>query len=84
MEKIKKLTDTLLIAFLLCKGFQIKPIKNNNGKGKLISFEVIGDDIDKAIESFYENPEIPIMSFCNSYKTVRSMLFNLKGAIKNN
>ena len=72
----KELTDTLLTAFLDFRGFTIKG-KINPHK---VSFIVSGDFLDEAIEDFYTNPKIPILSFCSSYKKIRSMLFNLRGS----
>lgn len=73
-EKTKELTDTLLTAYLDFRGFAVKG-KINPHK---VSFIVSGDFIDEAIEDFYTNPTIPILSFCSSYKKIRSMLFNLR------
>jgi len=74
-EKSKEFTDTLLTAYLDFRGFTVKPKINPYKK---ISFIVSGDLLDNAIEDFYTNPKIPILSFCGSYKKIRSMLFNLR------
>lgn len=77
MEQTKELSDTLLTAFLDYEGFLVKPLINGNGKQ--ISFQIAGDNLDEAIQRFYLNPKIPVLSFCGSYKKIRSMIFNLKG-----
>ncbi|MBT9165308.1 MAG: hypothetical protein DDT23_01323 [candidate division WS2 bacterium] len=68
-------TDTLLTAFLHFKNFSVKPLSNSQ---KLISFEVSGENLSDVISEFYTNPKIPILAFIQSYKTIRSMIFNLK------
>ena len=80
MEQTKELTDSLLLSYLDYKGFSITP--KINGNSKQISFVVIGNDLDNAIQEFYSNPKIPILHFCNSYRKIRSMIFNLKGERK--
>jgi hypothetical protein len=73
--ELRELTDTLLVAYLALLGFQVKPKQNE----KLISFEVTGDGLTKAIEGFYySNPPVPILDFCKSYRAIRSALFNLR------
>lgn len=79
-EEIKELTDSILVSYLHYKSFSVKPLCNNNQK--LISFEISGKDLTTAIEEFYSNPKVPILNFVQSYKTVRSMIFNLKGEKK--
>lgn len=76
MTETRELTDSILVSFLHFKGFSVKPLYN--GKQKLISFTVSGKNLTTAIEEFYGNPKIPILSFVQSYKTIRSMIFNLK------
>jgi hypothetical protein len=75
MKETRKLTDTLLVAYLNLQGFQIRPKKD----GKLISFEVTGDELTGVIEQFYANPSVPILDFCKGYRAIRSALFNLRG-----
>lgn len=76
MEEMKELTDTLLVSYLALLGFQIRPQKN----GTLISFEVKGEELNKAIEDFYyANPSVRVLDFCKTYRTLRSALFNLRG-----
>lgn len=74
MEEIREFTDTLLLAYLSVRNFQIKPKQND----KLISFEVSGEGITEAIQQFYDNPDVPILTFCQHYKGIRSALFNLR------
>ena len=77
MNKMREFTDTLITAYLDLMGFQIRPKLQSNSR---IAFEVSGDNLDEAIEEFYSNPKIPILNFCSSYKKVRSMIFNMRGA----
>jgi hypothetical protein len=75
----KVFSDSLLIAYLDYREFQIraKPLNND-----LIGFEVSGERLDEAIQDFYSNPKIPLLNFCASYKKIRSMIFNLKGGAR--
>jgi len=75
MEQKRELTDTLLVAYLSLQRFQVKPKKD----GRLISFEVSGDNLTDAIEGFYTNPSVPVLDFCKAYRAIRSALFNLRG-----
>lgn len=68
--------DALVVAFLSMRGFQIKPHKLENGR---IAFEVIGENVEEAVEEFYGNVKVPISSFCSAIRTVRSIMFNAKG-----
>jgi len=36
-------------------------------------------DVTNAVQRFYDNEKIPISDFCQKQKTVRSMIFSLKG-----
>jgi hypothetical protein len=71
----KEFTDALMTAYLDLRGFHIKPITLGN---KQIAFEIYGEHLTDAIQEFYENPKVPVLNFCASYKKVRSMIFNLK------
>jgi hypothetical protein len=73
----KEFTDSLLTAFLDLRGFTVRPKLS----GRMVSFIVSGNHLDEAIQEFYTNPKIPILNFCSSYKKVRSMIFNMRGAI---
>lgn len=71
----QEFTDTLLVAYLDYREFTIKPVTG----GKLISFTVAGRNLTETIEEFYNNPKVPILNFVQSYRKIRSMMFNLKG-----
>jgi hypothetical protein len=75
-RETREFTDSLLTAFLDLRGFTVRPKLNN----KTVSFVISGDHLDEAIQEFYSNPRIPILNFCSSYKKVRSMIFNMRGA----
>lgn len=70
------LTDTLLVAYLSLQGFSVHPVKASD---KLIAFEIQGEGVTKAVEQFYQNPKVPILTFCQHHKAIRSAIFNLKG-----
>jgi hypothetical protein len=36
-------------------------------------------DVTDALQRFYENESVPVSDFCQKLKTVRSMIFSLKG-----
>ena len=73
----REFTGTLLVSYLQTRGFSVFP--KNNG-GRLVIFIVSGKGLSEAIEGFYQNPSIPILTFCEAYRSLRSALFNLKGA----
>jgi hypothetical protein len=52
-----------------------KPILRADGK-VVFRFDV---DITEALEKFYLNERVPIQDFCQKLKTVRSMIFSIKG-----
>lgn len=81
MTETKELTDSILVTYLHYKdSFLIKPLCSANQR--LISFEISGKGLTAAIEEFYSNPKVPILNFVQSYKTIRSMIFNLKNGNK--
>jgi len=73
---IREFTDCQLTAFFDFRGYSITPIRQN----QRVAFIVRGYGIDDVIDEFYKNPKIPILDFCNSYKKIRSMIFNLRGS----
>lgn len=74
----RELTDTLMVSYLyVLRNFTIRPLITNGNK--LISFIIEGENLNEAIERFYANEPVPIQDFCQAYKTIRSMIFNLKG-----
>ena len=75
MRETKEISDTLLVAFLSIKKFDVIP-KLYDGR---VTFEVTGKGINQAIEDFYSNPTIQILDFCKTYRAIRSALFNLRG-----
>jgi len=75
-EQRREIPDALLVAYLDMRGFHIKPKTLSNGR---ITFEVSGNKLDEELELYYQNPKVPINSFCASYKKIKSMLYNLKG-----
>jgi hypothetical protein len=75
MTQSKEISDTLLVAFLSMKSFNVMP-KLSNGR---VTFEVTGIGINEAIETFYSNPTVPVLDFCKTYRAIRSALFNLGG-----
>ena len=68
------ITDLNLSAYLLLKGYKCHPQKN----GKYIIFNFRGPNLQETIQSYYDNPKIPVLDFVEKLKTVRSILFNLK------
>jgi hypothetical protein len=75
MKEKRRLTNTLLVGFLAHKKFKVTPYK----EGKTVSFDVEGERLSEAIQEFYNNPLIPIQDFCQCYKTIRNMMFDLRG-----
>jgi hypothetical protein len=72
----QEFTDSIIVTYLdYRKEFVIKPKRG----GRLVSFIVSGPNLTAAIEEFYSNPKIPILNFIESYRKIRSMIFNLKG-----
>ncbi len=74
----KFLYDNLLLAYLRLLNFSIYPIPQKNK----IAFCVEGENLTEAINSFYLNPRVSLTDFCNSYRSIRSMVFTF-GITKN-
>ena len=53
--------------------------QTKNASSGRITFEVSGNKLDEELELYYQNPKVPINSFCASYKKIKSMIYNLKG-----
>ena len=73
-KKKTTIDDATIVAFLSLKGYQIKPIKQMNGR---VSFEVYGD-VEKALNELYDNCQVGILDFIKALKTVRNSIFLLK------
>jgi hypothetical protein len=74
MFETKEIYDVLPAAYLRTLNFSIRP---KRGKRK-VSFIVSGEYLTEALETFYSNPHVRIMDFCNAYRELRGMIFNLK------
>ena len=76
IDETREFPDAMLVAYLDMRGFHVKPKTLASGR---ITFEVSGGHLDEEIDLYYQNPKVPIISFCAAYKKIKSMLYNLKG-----
>jgi len=70
--------DTLLVAFMVFKGHQIKEWKSDNGH---VSFDILGepDKIEKDMADYYDpNYCVSITEFVRCFKEVKSRMYNFK------
>jgi hypothetical protein len=65
------------IAAFIYQVLKLPPKPELRSDGKVIfRFD---QDVTDALQRFYENESVPISDFCQKLKTVRSMIFSLKG-----
>ncbi len=78
MEQEKDFDDATIPAYFIAVGkpYKILPYKPIPSH---VRFRVKGEDIDKALEEMYANPSVPILDFIRAFKSLRSMIFSLKG-----
>jgi len=76
----QEFTDNIIVAYLDYKEFLVKAKTG----GKLVSFTVSGPNLTATIQEFYNNPKVPIQNFIQSYRKIRSMIFNMKGCNRRN
>lgn len=78
MFEKKILYDNLLLAYLRLLSFSIYPIPQKDK----VAFCVEGENLTDAINSFYSNPRVLLTDYCDSYRSIRSMVFTF-GSLKN-
>lgn len=76
-EKKNDFNDALLTAYLDTRGFSVRA----RSVGSQVTFEVTGAHLDDAVQDYYSNPNVPVLTFVQSYKKIKSMLYNCKGNI---
>jgi hypothetical protein len=65
------------IAAFVYYALKIPPKPEIRSDGKIIfRFD---HDVTDALQRFYENESVPVSDFCQKLKTVRSMIFAMKG-----
>jgi len=66
-----------LVSYIsLREGIQPRPfVRGSDGR---VCFE-FPDDVSGAIAAFYGNEAVPISDYCQKLKTIRSMIFAMKG-----
>ena len=72
--------DTLLVAFMVFKGHQVKMWKDTEFE-RHVSFDILGDPdkVQKDMEDYYDkNYCVPITEFVRCFKEVKSMMYNFK------
>lgn len=75
-------TDSLYeAAYLQAQGFSLLGIENSASPYKKIIFED-SQDLKEALVVFYQNGQVPVLSFVNSYKRLKSEVFS-KRTFKN-
>jgi hypothetical protein len=81
MNKPKDVNPTYFeqadIAAFIYHALKIPPKPEIRSDGKVVfKFD---EDVTDALQRFYENESVPISDFCQKLKTVRSMIFAMKG-----
>jgi hypothetical protein len=65
------------IAAFIYQVLKLPPKPDLRSDGKVVfRFD---QDVTDALQRFYENESVPISDFCQKLKTVRSMIFAMKG-----
>lgn len=76
-KKKSDFNDALLTAYLDSRGFSVRA----KAVGGQVTFEVTGAHLDDAVQDYYSNPNVPVLTFVQSYKKIKSMFYNCKGNI---
>jgi hypothetical protein len=75
------LEDSQLVAFLKLKGHGIVAhICRDDPQDPRVAFEIKGDDdqIEKDVQSFYDNDQVGIQDYCRCLKEIKSQLYNTR------
>jgi len=81
VKPVTSLEDTSLIAYLKLKGHTLIPwISRDDPTDIRVSFDIQGEElqIEKDMQSFYDNEQVGIQDFCRNLKEVKSAMYNLK------
>ncbi len=75
MKQQREFEDVMLAAYLDTRGFHIRPVRLRSGR---VSFEVSGADLDAAVDEYYTNPSVRILTFGASYKRIKTLMYEAK------
>jgi len=81
VKPVTSLEDTSLIAYLKLKGHILIPwISRDDPSDIRVSFDIQGNElqIEKDMQTFYDNEQVGIQDFCRNLKEVKSTMYNLK------
>jgi hypothetical protein len=76
MEDFYETQDLYLTVFLQIKGFNFEIIKNEKGICKFLFEKSV--DLDNMKESYFRNDDVPVLSFKNGIRDLKSEIINLK------
>ena len=78
-HSLTNLEDTPLVAFLLLKGYKIKPWRDVSDSDH-VSFDIEGeaDGIELDMQKYYSNEQVGIQDYIKCLKEVKSQMYNLK------
>jgi hypothetical protein len=78
-HSLTNLEDTSLVAFLLLKGYKIKPWRDTQDSDH-VSFDIEGeaDRIEQDMQKYYSNEQVGIQDYIKCLKEVKSQMYNLK------
>jgi len=81
MKKTNNISPTYFeqsdIAAFIYLALKIPPKPELRSDGKVVfRFD---QDVTDAVQRFYGNESVPVSDFCQKQKTVRSMIFSMKG-----
>ncbi len=80
-NQTREIRDALIAAYLDTRGFKVETKLLKSGK---VAFEVSGKDVSgkdvsSAVDAYYRNDTIPVLSFTNAYRKMKVMIFDKKG-----
>lgn len=81
MSKSKDVSPTYFeqsdVATFIYHVLKIPPKPELRSDGKVVfRFD---EDVTDALQRFYNDEQVPVSTFCQKQKTIRSMIFSLKG-----
>jgi hypothetical protein len=71
---VPEIEDTMIVAYLLCRGHEYEPVMNDHGR---VTFKVYGD-VDVHLREMYEGYAVSIMHYLKCLKQVRASMFSKK------
>jgi hypothetical protein len=71
---VPEIEDSMIVAYLLCRGHEYEAVINEHGR---VSFKVFGE-VDAHLREMYEGYAVSVMQYLKCLRQVRASMFSKK------